>query len=61
MGEGLGVRVRVPAFVTFPASVNKYQLSIKQASKNFWAISVNLLGGGLPKSPTPRKKKVKKI
>ncbi|MEG4291724.1 hypothetical protein Q5692_38865 [Microcoleus sp. C2C3] len=28
MGEGLGVRVRVPAVVTFPASVNNYQLSI---------------------------------
>ena len=28
MGEGLGVRVRVPAVVTFPASVNNYQLSV---------------------------------
>ena len=28
MGEGLGVRVRVPAVVTFPASANNSQLSI---------------------------------
>jgi len=28
MGEGLGVRVRVPAVVTFPASANNYQLSV---------------------------------
>jgi hypothetical protein len=60
MGEGLGMRVRVPAVVTWTASANNYQLSIEQASTNFWAISVNLLGGGLPKSPTPRKKKLKK-
>jgi len=28
MGEGLGVRVRVPAVVTWTASANNYQLSI---------------------------------
>jgi hypothetical protein len=53
MGEGLGVRVRVPAVVTFPASVNNYQLSIEQASKNFRARERNFLGGWLPEQPNP--------
>jgi len=53
MGEGLGVRVRVPAVVTWTASVNNYQLSIEQASKNFWAIDLIFLGGWLPKQPNP--------
>ena len=53
MGEGLGVRVRVPAVVTFPASVNNYQLSIEQASKNFWAIELHFLGGWLPEHANP--------
>jgi hypothetical protein len=43
----------VPAVVTFPASVNNYQLSIEQASKNFWVIELHFLGGWLPKSPIP--------
>jgi hypothetical protein len=53
MGEGLGVRVRVPAVVTFPALVNSYQLSIEQASKNFWAGERNFLGGWLPEQANP--------
>jgi len=53
MGEGLGVRVRVPAVVRFPASANNYQLSIEQASKNFWGIERNFLGGWLPEQPNP--------
>jgi hypothetical protein len=58
MGEGLGVRVRVPAVVTWTASVNNYQLSIEQASKNFWAIDRNFLGGLGVKSPIPLKKNI---
>jgi hypothetical protein len=59
MGEGLGVRVRVPAVVTFPASVNNYQLSIEQASKNFWASDRNFLGVWGLKAQSLSHKKIK--
>ena len=54
MGEGLGVRVRVPAVVTFPALVI-ITISFRSiSSKNFWAIDRNFLGGWLPNSPIPQ-------
>jgi hypothetical protein len=61
MGEGLGVRVRVPAVVTFPASANNYQLSIDSQQKLLGNLS-KFVGGWAPKKPNPsHKTKIKFI
>jgi len=54
MGEGLGVRVRVPAVVTFPASANNYQLSIDYPAKTSGPESEFSWGVGSRNSPIPQ-------
>ena len=57
MGEGLGVRVRVPAVVTFPALVIT-TISFGSISQHKLLGNLTKFVGGLaPKKPNPSKKK----